>query len=96
MLVGALANCFIFTFRAMARASGLEWASLRCEVEGVLDRVEKVTRFTEFEVRAVLQVPEGTPEDRAHRLLERAERGCLITNSLAAPVRLEAQIESVG
>jgi len=96
LLVGAIANCFIFTFRAIARASKLEWTSLRCEAEGVLDRVDRVTRFTEFYVRAVLQLPAGAPEDRAHQLLERAEQGCLITNSLTASVHLEAKTEVVG
>ena len=44
-------------FRAIAQASKLEWVSLRCEVEGTLDRVERVTQFTAFSVRASLQVP---------------------------------------
>jgi peroxiredoxin-like protein len=95
-LVAALANCFIFTFRAMARASKLEWTSLRCEAEGLLDRVDRVIRFTEFFLRARLQLPEGVDEDRAHKLLERAERGCLVTNSLTATVHLEAETEVVG
>lgn len=95
-LVAALANCFIFTFRAMARASKLEWTALHCEAEGVLDRVDRVIQFTEFFLRAKLCLPGGADEERAHRLLERAERGCLITNSLTASVHLEATTEIVG
>jgi organic hydroperoxide reductase OsmC/OhrA len=94
LLVAAVADCFILTFRAIARASKLDWVSLECDVEGVLDRVERVTQFTEFHVRAALRVPPGTDEARAQRLLERAEQGCLITNSLKSKSHLSATVES--
>jgi organic hydroperoxide reductase OsmC/OhrA len=93
LLVAALADCFVLTFRAIARASKLSWLSLRCDVEGTLDRVERVTRFTGFLVRASLRVPPGTNEEQARRLLARAEQSCLITNSLKGVSHLEAEIE---
>ncbi len=93
LLIAAVADCFLLTFRAIARASKLSFVSLRCEVEGTLDRVERVTQFTAFLVRASLRVPPGANEEQAHRLLERAEQSCLITNSLKGPSRLEATVE---
>src|SRR6266542_2954665 len=45
-LVGAVGDCFILTFRAVARVSQLPWTSLRCRVTGTLDRVDRVTQFT--------------------------------------------------
>ncbi len=94
LCVSAVADCFVLTFRAIARASKLPWSSLRCDVEGTLDRVERVPQFTGFLVRASLQVPTGTNEEQALRLLERAEQSCLITNSLKGPARLEAKVVS--
>ena len=82
MLVGAVANCFILSFRAIARASKFAWTSLRCDVDGVLDRPEKATYFTAFNIHTVLNVPEGTNVEMAERLLEKAEKICLITASL--------------
>jgi organic hydroperoxide reductase OsmC/OhrA len=93
LLVAAIADCFVLTFRAIARASKLPWVSLRCEVEGTLDRVERATQFTDFLVRASLHLPPGANEEQAHRLLERAEKSCLITNSLKGSSRLEATLE---
>ena len=93
LLAAAVADCFVLTFRAIAAIARLPWISLRCEVVGTLDRIEKVTQFTSFTVRARLQVPEDGREDQAQRLLEKAERGCLITNSLKAATHLEAQID---
>jgi organic hydroperoxide reductase OsmC/OhrA len=93
LLVAAHADCFVLGFRAVAQASKLAWLSLRCEVEGTLDRVERVTQFTAFSVRASLTVPAGTDVDRARSLLEKAEKVCLIANSLKAQAKLEATVE---
>lgn len=94
MLVGAVADCFILTFRAVARAMKLSWDSLSCDVEGTLDRVEHATQFTAFEVRATLTVEPGTDVEQAHRALEKAERNCLITSSLKATVHLESTVRT--
>lgn len=93
LLLAAVADCFVLTFRAVAKASKLEWRSLVCEVEGTLDRVERVMQFTELRVRATLRVPSGTDEARAQRALERSEKGCLVTNSLKARSQLSAEVE---
>jgi peroxiredoxin-like protein len=92
LLVASIADCFILTFRAVARASKLDWNTLEAAAEGVLERVERVTRFTTVTVSATLTVPAGTDIDKAQRLLEKAEAGCLITNSLTAEAHLETDI----
>jgi organic hydroperoxide reductase OsmC/OhrA len=94
LCVGAVADCFVLTFRAVARAAKLQWSSLRCDVEGTLDRVERVTRFTSFLVRATLEVPSGTDAARARDLLAKTEQTCLITQSLKGASQLEARVES--
>jgi len=92
LLVGAVADCFILTFRALADSSQVPWTSLRCDAVGTVDRIERVTRFSEIILRARLQVPDGTDQEKARRVLEKAERSCLISNSLSVPVHLEADI----
>jgi len=96
LLVAAIADCFILTFRAIARASKMEWVNLNCTVEGVLDRVDKVTQFTEFKIGAVLEVSKDIDEAKAQRLLEKAEASCLITNSMKSEVHLVAEIRKTG
>ena len=92
LLVAAVADCFILSFRAIARASKLEWDSLSCDAEGTLDRVDRVNQFTEFQLKVELVCPEGTDEQKAMRLLEKAEGICLITNSLRSEVHLKAEV----
>ena len=93
LLVAAVGDCLILTFRAVARASGFAWTSLECDVTGTLDRIERTTRFVAFEVRARLHVPSGTDPDRARQVLEKAERSCLISNSLSGTIHLIPMIE---
>lgn len=90
LLVAAVADCFILTFRAVARAAQLEWSGLEVRVEGTLERRDGVTAFTAFELHATLGIGAGVDEALARGALERAERGCLVSNSLRAPVHLHA------
>ncbi len=95
LLVAAVADCFVLSFRAVATASKLPWISLDCEVEGTLDRIERTTKFTQFEVRASLSVHAGTAEAAARRALERAEAICLVSNSLSGETHLKAEVVTV-
>lgn len=92
LLCAAVADCFILSFRAVARASKFEWSALECSVQGKLDRVDGRTLFTEIVVDATLRVPAGTDEHRAKRLLEKSEHVCLISNSLVAQRRVNAAV----
>lgn len=92
LLCGSLADCFILTFRAVSRAARFEWLRLECRVEGVLERVGQVAQFTRYTTFAILSVPVGTDSAKAHELLERAEHGCLIANSVRGARVLNAQV----
>jgi organic hydroperoxide reductase OsmC/OhrA len=93
MLSAAVANCFILSFRAIARASKFEWTSLVCDVEGVLDRPERTTFFTAFNIHAVLRVPTDAKLELAQRLLEKAEQICLVTASLKSEIVLTTEVQ---
>ncbi|HTF35539.1 MAG TPA: OsmC family protein [Myxococcota bacterium] len=92
LLVAAVADCFVLSFRAIARASGFAWRELDCNAEGVLDRIEGTLRFSDLNIRARLVVDEAADEGRARRLLEKAEKSCLVSNSLLANKHLEAEV----
>ncbi len=54
LFAAAIADCFVLSFRAVARASRLTWRSLQCDVEAVLERVDGTTRFTRVNLAAEL------------------------------------------
>lgn len=92
LFVAAIADCFVLSFRAVARASKLEWIDIDCRADGTLDRTAEGTMFTRIDLHATLRVPPGTDEARARRLLEKAENVCLVSKSIKPPVHLEAII----
>ena len=96
MLVASVANCYVLSFRAVARASRLEWESLDVSVEGVLDRIDGVTRFVAFTVEARLVLADAEKSVLARTVLDKAKRACLITNSLTAACELVAEVAVRG
>lgn len=92
LLVAAVADCFILSFKAIARGMKLDWLSLSCDAEGVLDRVDKIAQFTGIQLHATLEVPKGTDEAKALRIMEKAEESCLISSSLKGATHLHATV----
>jgi organic hydroperoxide reductase OsmC/OhrA len=92
LLLAALGDCTMMTFRAIAKASRFEWREISAEVDGKLDRIDGNSRFTEIVLRVRLVVPAGADAARAKQLLDKSEKGCPISNSLSATKRIEADI----
>jgi peroxiredoxin-like protein len=77
-LVAAVASCFVSTFSGIAEKSRLEFASFNLDAEGVLGNEEGIWRFTEIKLRPVVTILKEADRDRTVRLLEKAEKSCLI------------------
>ena len=92
LLCAAVADCFVLSFRGIARAAHFNWIALDCRVEGVLERVGNATQFTRFATAARLTVPQGGDPEKARLLLGRAEHGCLIANSLRGERTLSIEV----
>jgi peroxiredoxin-like protein len=87
-LVAAVTSCFVSTFSGMAEKSRFEFLSLHLDAEGVLSNEDGIWRFTEIKLRPVVTIPKEEDRDRAIRLLEKAEKSCLIARSLQCKVAL--------
>ncbi len=92
LLLAAVQACFLFTLRAIARVSKLEFTALELDAWGTVDRQDGATRFTEIVLRPRLTVAAGTDRDRALRVMEKSEKACLVSASLSTPIRLEPEI----
>jgi peroxiredoxin-like protein len=87
-LVAAVASCFVSTFSGIAEKSRLGFASFNLGAEGRLGNDDGIWRFTEIKLRPVVTVLKEEDRDRAIRLLEKAEKSCLIARSLQFKVTL--------
>lgn len=93
LLMAAIANCLVLSFRAVARASKLSWLSIQCESEGELDKVNGITKFANINTRACLLIPHSESREKAEKLLYKAEKICLISNSLSSQLHFECDIQ---
>jgi organic hydroperoxide reductase OsmC/OhrA len=93
LLVASVADCFLLTFRGIARASRMSWLRLSVLCDGRLERIDGVTQFTRFDLRATVVLPPEASEDQARRILTRAEETCLITRSLKGETHLQIEVK---
>jgi uncharacterized OsmC-like protein len=100
LLLGALAACQEITIRMVAAAMGLELESLEVEASGEMDLRGTLGMDREIPVglqriRCETRVSvkdDGRPE-RAKRLLENAERYCVVLNTLRNGVPVESEFK---
>jgi peroxiredoxin-like protein len=93
LLVAAVATCFLTTFRAIAEVSKLEVLRLEVEAEGLVEKAEGGFRIAQVMVRPKLTIADLAERERAQRLLQKAERSCLISRSLSSRVEMQAVVE---
>ena len=92
LLLAAVETCFLFTLRAVAQASRIEFTALEVAAEGTVDRRDGVMRFTQIVLRPRLTLPPDADRTRALRAMEKSEKACLVSASLQTPIRLEPEI----
>jgi hypothetical protein len=74
----------------------MEFISLEIETAGTVDRQDRITRFTDIGLRAVLTIPAGVEPGRATAVLEKAKSACLVSASLSVPIRLDTEIREAA
>lgn len=92
LLLASVEACFIFTFRAVANAAHVRFEYLEVTTEGTVDRVDGRTRFTEIVLRPRLTIGPEVDRELIIRLVHKAERACLVSASLATPIRVEPEL----
>ena len=91
--VAAVNSCIMTTFLAIAEGSKLQFESYQAQATGKLEKPENEGyRITEIIIRPRLVISQSKDMERAGRILQKAEKHCLISNSIKAVVHLEPQI----
>ena len=93
--VASVVTCFVSTFSGMADLSKFSFSSLEVEAEGTLERDAAGWKFVEIKLRPMLKISQEKDSERGTRLLEKAERTCLIARSITASIVLEPTIKVV-
>ena len=88
----AIASCFVTTFKAIAEFSKFEFLSLDVDVKAILQKELGGYSFTRVVIQPLLQIAESSDQERALRLLEKAERACLISRSIKSQIEFEPEV----
>jgi peroxiredoxin-like protein len=92
LFLASVAGCFVSTFSGMAKFSKFEFLSLDLEVEGVISKEEGGWRFTQVNLLPRLKITQEKDRERANRLLEKAEKTCLVTRSINSKLIMEPEL----
>jgi len=94
LFVASVNSCYMATFVAIAELSKLDVVSFMSTAVGKLEKTEgRGYRITEIVLRPKLVIRFESDAERAQRILEKAERNCLISNSINTDVTLEPEID---
>lgn len=90
--VASVVACYVSTFSGMSDLSKLGFVSFEVDADGVLEKTPEGWRFSEVKLRPALKIAREQDRERANRLLEKAERSCLVARSISARVTMEPAI----
>jgi organic hydroperoxide reductase OsmC/OhrA len=93
LFVASVDTCFMMTFLAVAENSRLEFVSFSSTARGKLERVEGAGyQITEIGIVPRVVLRSGGDLGRTSRILEKAAKSCLISNSIKTTVKVEPEI----
>ena len=93
LYVASVNSCFWATFLSIAHHSKLEFNQFRCYAKGKLEKVEgNGLQITEITLKPRLVLLGESDKEKAVRIIEKAEKNCLISNSIKTIINLEIEI----
>ena len=92
LFTASVVSCFMTTFLAIAEFSKLEYIKFSCSAEGVLEKIDGKYLMTKIILSPILTIDNQDKIERAHRILEKSEAACLISNSIKSEVELKIVI----
>jgi peroxiredoxin-like protein len=93
LFTAAVNSCFMTTFLAIAENSKLAFSSFSCESKGKLEQVEGKFLMTEIALEPTLIIYKSEDFDKAEKILQKAEKACLISNSIKSAVVLQTNVK---
>ncbi len=92
LFTASVASCLMTTFLAIAENSKLEFERFACHAKGKLETVDGKMLMTEIQLFPEVTVVDGALREKALKVLEKAERACLISNSIKSTVTMSANV----
>ncbi|MCA1010981.1 OsmC family protein [Halobacillus halophilus] len=94
MLLGAAATCYIITLGAMVERADLPLKEMSMDSEGIVDVTDGVFTYNKIihKPRVLLKSEASDKDmDKLKKLVEKAEKSCMISRAIEGNVALELQ-----
>jgi peroxiredoxin-like protein len=92
LFLAAVGTCYVSTFRAVAERSHLHFDRIAVAAEGTIEKLEGGFKFTQVRLKPEVWVETDADWVKIERLLEKAEKACLVSRSLACQVTVEPRL----
>jgi organic hydroperoxide reductase OsmC/OhrA len=92
LFTAAVSSCLMTTFLAIADFSKLEYISFKCDSKGILEKVDGKFIISEVLLFPEVVITDESKRARTERVLEKSEKACLISNSIASKVSMVSEI----
>lgn len=93
LFTAAISSCFMTTFLSIAEKSRLEFENFDCYAKGRLDNVDGRLLMTEVFLSPAITVKHAADIEKALSICEKAEKHCLISNSVNSKIHMEPKVE---
>lgn len=93
LFVAAAEVCLMTTFLSIAEKSRLEFVEYTSSAEGVLEQTAEGMLMTKIIIKPKVIIQDASKVERAFLLLEKAEKYCLISNSMKSEVSIKPTVE---
>lgn len=92
LFTAAVSSCLMTTFLAITDYSKLEFVSFKCGSKGILEKVDGKFVISEVLLFPEVVITDESKRERTERILEKAEKACLISNSITSKITMETKI----
>jgi organic hydroperoxide reductase OsmC/OhrA len=92
LFVAAAEVCLMTTFLAIAEKSRLDFSAYSSQAEGTLEKTAAGYLVTSILIRPRVVISDQAQSDRAMKIIEMAEKHCLISNSMKSEVSIAPEI----
>ena len=93
LFIAAVNGCFMQTFLAIADNSHLEIISFDCNAVGIVETVNEKLAVSKITLKPKVGIKSADQEEQLRKILEMADRECLICNSVTTQIILDPIVE---
>lgn len=92
LFTASVASCLMTTFLAIAENSKLKFGYFLCHAKGKLESVDGKMVMSEVHLFPEVSVASDSDREKATKVLDKAEKACLISNSIKSRVLIVSTI----